>query len=241
MKKLVSSLLAALALIGATTAQAQEPKVIDYLPYTISASGPYVLNTSLSSSQASGNLITVAVSNVSIDLQGNFISGPVGNTAQTTNGIYGREVNNVTVKNGTVANVRNGINLIGNGSATTNNLNHELDHLRITHCNYSGISLLYAASATVTNCKISSIGISGNTGTSIAINIFGKGVTVQNCAISQGLGSYSYGISSEAGSFARQNTISGFTYGVYGGTYQDNLTYGCTTAFSGGVDAGGNK
>ena len=45
--------------------------------------------------------------------------------------------------------------------------------------------------------------------------------------ISQGLGNASYGVRLDANNFARQNTISNCTYGVYGGTYQDNLTGGC--------------
>lgn len=106
-----------------------------------------------------------------------------------------------------------GIFLDSNGSATVNNLNHELDHLRVTRCTLYGIRLSYAASSSV-----SFIGGSGQTGT-CGVLITRPSVIVQNCALSQGSGNLSFGIDSSGGSFVRQNTISYYTYGIFGSTY----------------------
>ena len=81
----------------------------------------------------------------------------------------------------------------------------------------------------------------GYSGASVAfgIAVSGAGTVVQNNVVSNvTAGNNSYGINSLA--FSRQNVVSGASYGVYGGTYQDNLTSGCTTPFNGGTDAGGN-
>ena len=70
--------------------------VISSLPCTITTPGIYLLNANLSSTQTSGNLITVNASNVVINFQNQTISGP-NTISQTTIGIYASEVTNVTV------------------------------------------------------------------------------------------------------------------------------------------------
>lgn len=67
------------------------------------------------------------------------------------------------------------------------------------------------------------------------------GIMVSDCIVSAISASYSFGMSVDAGSFTRQNSVSNCTHGINGGKYQDNLTYGCTYPVSNGTDAGGNN
>ena len=228
--------LAATSLLGgAATVHAQT--VITSLPYTITATGAYVLNGNLSSSQTSGNLITVNASNVTIDFQGHFISGAVGNTSQTY-GIYASERSNLTIKNGTIAHCQTGIEIDGNNTATTNSVNHQIDNLRVTYCYSTGIFIYYGPGSRISNCQVSQTGFSG-TSSAYGIIVYGASTLIQNNVVSNVTANNSIGIISAG--FSRQNVVSGASYGVYGGKYQDNLTSGCTTPFNGGTDAGGNN
>ncbi len=234
--------LAVLALLLCTLAAARAQTVITSLPYTITASGLYVLNNNLNGSQTSGSLITINASNVTIDFQNHYIAGAVGNTAQTTFGVYANERSNLTIKNGTIAYCNKGIELDGNGSATTNSVNHQIENMRVTYCYYLGIQISAGPGSRVANCQISQTGFSG-AGSAFGIFITGDGVTVQSNVVSivTASGNGSLALYTTGNDFFRQNTISNAYYGVVGGKYQDNLTSGCTTAYTGGTDAGGNN
>ena len=231
LRRPLSALLPLVFLLLASTIVGSAQTVINSLPYTISAAGDYVLGSNLNSSQTSGALITVNASNVTIDLQGHYLLGPASYSNQVVYGVYATERANVTIRNGTISQCFYGVFLTGNGNAsTTNNLNQAVDNLRVSHAAV-GIYLNNAPASTLTNCKLSQITLYG-------ILVGGAGVTVQGCVFSQiGTG----GIVLDTGSFAHQNTVSNAYYGIYGGKYQDNLTYGCTTSFAGGTDAGGNN
>ncbi len=235
---ILAFLLIAAALLGTAAARAQT--VITSLPYTITGSGLYVLNSNLSSPATSGNLITVNVSNVTIDFQNHFISGPVGNTSQTTYGIYAYEQSNLTIKNGTIAHCFAGISIDGNDEGDTNSLDHQIDNMRVTHCSSYGIYLRASPASRITNCQVSQIGYSG-ANVAYGIAAYNDGTTISGSVISTVTATTAYGILAGTGSFARQNTVSYAGYGVYGGKYQDNLTTGCTYPYSGGTDAGGNN
>ena len=217
-----------LALLLASAIAAHAQTVINHVPYTITVAGDYVLGSNLNSSQTSGVLITINAGNVTLDLQGHYLSGPVSGT-NNVDGIIAQERANVTIRNGTVAHCHYGINLEGNGGSTTNNLNHILDSLRVSHCD-DGIILDYAPGSTVTNCKFTQISSSG-------VLVHGPGSTVQGCVLSQ-IGSV--GVLLDAGSFALQNSISNAPYGVLYGLYKDNVASGCATPFAYGTDGGGN-
>lgn len=234
--------LASVIFLSGVAATSQAQTVISSLPYTISAGGVYVLNSSLNSSQTSGNLITINASNVTIDFQNHYIAGPVGNTTQSTYGIYATERSNLTIKNGTVAYCNTGIVITGNNTATTNNVDHQIDNMRVTYCYSYGINLSYAPASRITNTQVSQIG--STTATSpVGINVNGAGVTVSSCTISNMLiasGGTSRGIYTDPGDFVRQCTVYSATNAIQLGIYQDNLASATTTAFSGGTDGGGN-
>ena len=237
---LASAILAALAVAATTAAQAQT--VITSLPYTITSGGTYVLNSNLSSTATSGNLITINASNVTIDFQNHYITGPAASLSSTTAaGILADERSNLTIRNGTVAYCQYGIEILGNGSATTNNVDQQITNMRVTYCSGAGINVQDAPSSVVSGCQVSQIGTSANYFT-FGINITGAGVVVQGCTVSNiiAAGNSVYGIHSDSGSFTRGCEVSSAYYGVYAGIYQNNLASAVTTAFSGGTDGGNN-
>lgn len=240
MNKLASALtLVAACVLSAAAAHAQTPTVINHLPYVINTKGLYVLTNDLSSSQTSGNLILINANNVTIDFQGHFLSGPVGNTTQTTTGIYAYERSNVTIRNGTIAYCNYGVYLYGNPATTTNAVGGVVENMRVTYCYGIGIAVNYYLASRVTNCQVSKIGYNGATNV-FGINGYGNGTLIQGNTVSNVTANTSYGIYA-GGGYARQNVVTNAGYGVVGGKYQDNLTSGCGYPVYGGTDAGGNN
>ena len=168
-------ILVAAGLLSAVTAHAQT--VITALPYTITSGGADVLNANLGSSQTSGNLITVDAANVTIDFQDHYITGLAGSTSQSTIGVYASERSNITLKNGTISHCEYGLLLTGNGSATTNSVDHQVDNMRVTYCTFTGVEIVASPVSRVTNCQVSQTGDSGQ-GYAYRISASGNGVTV---------------------------------------------------------------
>ena len=206
--------LALAAILAAAPAHAQEvapvpaPTIIKSAPYTITTPGYYQLGANLSyagnSSIANDAIITVAVSNVTLDFGGHFISGPATNTATTLFGVYCNERGNINIINGTISHCWIGIELFGNGSATSLNYNQRVNNMLVTHCYAVGIDLTYANNSHVTNCNVSDI---GGTTAPVYNSLDYSGIAV-------GIG-FEYG--GGKGSYADNNTISNITAGVNSG------------------------
>ena len=231
--------LLAASLGAASSAEAQT--VINSVPYTISVSGKYVLANNFITASASQTAITINVSNVILDLNGFFLSGPGSTPASTTAVISVGNVSNVTVRNGTVANNGYGIFF----ASGVNNLNQLVENVNATRCYVGGIYVASISPGTVIRQNtISQIGsASGGSGFCYGIYTFG-GVRIENNVIvsvtATGSGT-SYGINSDTGSFTVGNTISNALVGIKYSKYQNNLTEGCATPFQFGTDAGGNN
>jgi parallel beta-helix repeat protein len=105
-------------------------KPISSVGQTISQPGFYYLKVNLSST-GSGNAITIAASEVTLDLMGFSITGP-GSSSGT--GVYVNSgVNNVEVRNGSVKSFLTGIisDFSGAGSASKS---HRLANLKVSGC-----------------------------------------------------------------------------------------------------------
>jgi hypothetical protein len=213
---------------------------------TITAPGYYRLTKNIVSSAMTGNIITIQQHNVTIDFNSFFIVGP-NNKANTVIGVSANEFGNITVKNGTIAFCQVGIQFNGNGSTTTSNINQSVENMRISNCWSRGIYFPNKSpGSAVTNCLFSQIGgTTASGGSSVAI--FGPGsdptILVRDNIINGVTGpsissTNSFGI---AFAFEVRNTIANANTGIFGGKYQNNLTSGCTTPFTGGTDAGGNN
>jgi hypothetical protein len=217
-------------------------------PTTISTPGYYRLTQNITTSATTGNIITINSHNVTIDFNSFFIVGP-NNVASNLTGIRASEFGNITIKNGSIAFCRDGIVLTGNNNpATTRNINHIIDNMRITNCYEYGVNFPAASpGSVVSNCQISQIG--GSTaGASFAIGLYAisSGVLFKDDVISKVTGpsgspNLSYGIATN--SLAVRSTISDSQVGVNSATgkYQNILTTNVTTPFQGGTDAGGNN
>lgn len=132
--------------------------VITSLPFTINQPGSYVLNSNLSMS-TSGNAITVATNDVTIDMQGFELTG----VSPAQRGIQGFSNTNLTIRNGTIRGFTIIALMTGTG-ALIENVN--------AIANGRGMSVGYRS--TIRNCLVESstadYGISA-----------GTGVTVDNC------------------------------------------------------------
>lgn len=141
-----------------TLDQVEARTPISSLPFVITTSGSYYLVGSLTASQGT-NGITVAVDNVSIDLNGFALIGKPG----SSNGVFATpSIRNISVRNGTVRNWgRSGI-------AATNTLNGLFEEVRAD--SNSGIGIDTGNGAVISKCvSISNggIGINGGNGSSI--------------------------------------------------------------------------
>ena len=239
--------------IGAPRAAAQT--VINSLPYTITTSGRYVLGGNLSSPTTTAADIAIKASNVVLDLNGHFLAGPGDTTeeAGTYNcviGIYA--VANVVVKNGTVSGRNTGIYCDGDIS-DDGARNIIIESVVVTRCTLIGILFDSEGSlpgSVVRNCTFTNLGgVTYGSGNYAAIGIttVEDGIRIENntfgAITGTGTGG-SYGIyddSASGGNFMIGNTISGCTVGIERGKCLNNLTYNCTTPFSGTTNVTGNN
>lgn len=236
-----------LILAVASTLQAQTPQSPFPIsgPTTINAPGYYRLTGNIVSTATSGDIITVHSHNVTIDLNTFFIVGPK-NPANTVIGISANEFGNITIKNGSIAFCLIGIQLTGNNTPGSLNINQMVDKMRISNCYEYGVYFpTTSPGSVVSNCLFSQIG--GSTaGTSFGIAVYANiepGLLIKDNIINgvtgpNGSASGSYGI---VRGISVRNALSDSNVGVDGGKYQNNLTINVTTPFIPGVDAGGNN
>ena len=181
MRNKIVSLLAALSLISALTAQAApKPKPtptpiptptpvpppaaipITGLPYTISAPGTYILAADLPFSTPGGTAITIGASNVILDLGGHKITNfsPPSSTTPAS-GVYASagRLSNVTVRNGTIAGFDTGIEVDGDpfiaNTVTISGITlNVFNPDSAPSLGKYGIYLYYVINSQVTNCVI---------------------------------------------------------------------------------------
>ncbi len=129
MKRFMTLIALATALM-ATPAKAEttECTVIDSIPMTITVQGIYCLKGNLATSLTSGNMITVAVNNVTIDMNGFKLGGLAAGAGTGANRIVAINRRNITIRNGSIRGFFRGIVLDG-GAA--NSSGHLLEDLRL--------------------------------------------------------------------------------------------------------------
>ncbi|MFN2622346.1 MAG: hypothetical protein ABR611_05820 [Chthoniobacterales bacterium] len=132
-----------------------EPRTaIESVPFNITQSGSYYLTKNLNFSAASGNAITITVSNVTLDLMGFTLSST---SAVTEDGIHiNGGVRNVAVRNGVIAGntvvtisgaaptqnwlvAAAGFNIGINGSVSPTPTGRNFNDLRISGCRTVGL------------------------------------------------------------------------------------------------------
>jgi hypothetical protein len=261
-------LMLALATLAASVrAETVNCTPITSVPATINQQGLYCLTGNLSTSQASGNAITINANNVTIDLNGWKVGGQAAGTGTQAIGIYSA-ANNVTIKNGIVRGFLYGVELEGSGAVIRDmlldgNTNTGISTLGIGALvehnlivNTGGSSVYQTAAGIVItggNSTISDNTVLGLTATggydAYGILIQSSRNTARNNILSNTTSpssETSVGIAIvDIDNIIVNNTISYFKYGIDIGDisniYSFNTVTGCTTDFSGGTAGAGNS
>ena len=200
---------------------------ISSLPFTISEPGSYYLTRNLEFTAASGHAITIAASNVTLDLNGFTLSSTAGVTGNGINVAGGR---NVAVRNGAITGTTT-VTITGPGAVNPtwvitrggfangirgSGVNGQFEHLRISGCREDGLNASAAVVDHVSASENGSQGISSGLGTvtnSIARTNGSIGIsssTVTNCsaASNQGAGITGSAVSDSSATFNGNRGIS---------------------------------
>lgn len=238
-------LLALAGWLAAPNAQAQSPTVITALPYTISAPGEYVLNSNLTYNASSGNAITFATGNVTMDFQGHFISGLAAGAGTFAVGLQASDRANITIKNGTIVGFFCGIFLTG--TAGGNNVNNIIENTRTPSNTFIGIWIQNGITCRIENCDVNKIGGSTLSTSALGINVSGGAIVIRNNQVSTvtaAADGTSTGMFVDSTGFVVGNQVDNCQVGFRMGPatkYLKNLTFNVTTPFSGGTAVGHNN
>jgi parallel beta-helix repeat protein len=256
--KLAASLLVLLALVvGAAPARANPPwagagncTAITALPAVITVEGVYCFTGGLSTAMTSGQAIVIQASNVVLDLSGFTLDGLGGGTSTLAEGIRALNLQNITIKNGTIRGFYAGINLNVCGGCIVEDI--RADHNRFFGIEVNGSGMI------VRNNQVVATGGSTAQISPPAWGIFVQGVgqrVLNNDVISTvgaaGLGTAIFVANASQGALVVNNRITGADFGIsFGGgptsgKLRDNLTFDVTSPFSPFsafvIDAGNNN
>jgi len=204
---------------------------ISALPFTITSLGSYYLTGNLSVSDTGANGITVNSDNVTIDLMGFTISGPVSGTGS---GIRMNGATNVVIKNGTIRNFGDIGILEDVDSGSPTGKGHQIINITVSG-NRFGIYLM-GSGFLVKNCsalnndvygiRVSGGGlIIGNIANNNETGIYATGCTIKNNATSNNTSvGIQAGGSSLLGNVSFENQVVGI--GVANSLVDGNTAYG---------------
>ncbi len=135
------------------------------VPFTISAPGSYYVTEDLT--VASGNVITIAASGVSLDL-GGFSLSTTANPAAGTAVLFSGAPSNVSIRNGHILGgvTYNGSSFtagpgFGNGIYAVSASDVLVEHVTVSGCSSVGIYLYTSPASIVRNCAVNNIGQTG--------------------------------------------------------------------------------
>jgi hypothetical protein len=256
----VRSLPSILILIVASVAGAETVNctAVTTIPYTITAPGVYCLTGDMVVPAGFSNIgvvISIAASNVVLDLNGHRIDGTalgagtgVKGIATSVNGLK-----NIIIRNGTLRGLWEGINLIDDPPYTTAR-GHLIENIIADGSTFAGI-VLSGRGSVVQNNQIVSTGGStyfGADACAYCIYVQGPGnhvlnndivtATYQGACVATGI---TFAGGSSTDELAINNRIGDMLRGIHyngaTGKYRDNLTSSVTTPYIGGNDAGNNN
>jgi hypothetical protein len=248
---IAAGILAALSCLGVGSAAAQTgPCVgISSLPFTITSPGSYCLATDLSTPITKGAAITVAASDVLLDLRGFTLEGTAAMGATKAAGVRAADRSGVTVRNGAIRGFRVGVYLYQLAYPSPSSAN-VVEDLRVSRSGDTGI--LASGRGTIIRRNLV-YDIGEPTGISSAAIVTGSdSVRVLDNDISRvnNLGGQSYGILFESGDYqlAADNRISDVGYGIWflnfsgpSSKYRDNITLNVLVPYTRGIDIGNNN
>jgi hypothetical protein len=223
---------------------------------TLTTPGSYFLTANLVSGSSTNDGILVRADNVTIDLNGFSIisTSAAGATSPAGIRIDGSltPISNVTVCNGRITGFDRAVRVQNSFS------NIIVDNIHAADCRRAGIEANSISPTGSQNITIRRCVVDGIDGTGEGTNVSCDGIALISCTavvdtcvvrniVAAGTGSASCITASTCtNTFVINNFVSQSSFGlrvIGGGTtvyYRDNLTAGCATPFSGGVDRGGN-
>ena len=152
---------------------------ITSLPVTITVQGIYCLTADLGTSISSGNAITIATNNVTIDMNGHKLGGLAAGSGTTAIGIYALNRTNISLKNGTVRGFSAGVSLDASVGNVSGGGGHLLENLRADFNFRTGLSVAGVGNI-IRNNQVISTGGSTVTSGSFGIQVYGLGARVLN-------------------------------------------------------------
>lgn len=184
-------------------------------PIVIDTPGSYVLTADLHVTTDEANGIEIEADNVIIDLGGHVLRGP-GQALASGVGVYGLNRLNVAIKNGTVIEFDDGINLSGYYSR-----GNRFSDLTVSHCGDSGIFFEHGTAKDIAvhsnagvgllcvHCLISNVtAIENHTGIAVLEASVSNCISNKNVAVGFNLTTCSFN-----GGSARGNGATGVTAG----------------------------
>jgi len=205
------------------SATAQPCTAITYLPYTISIEGVYCFTDHLETSMTSGDAITIEADNVVINLNGWKLDGLSAGNGTLAKGIFGYNLKNITIKNGTVRGFRVGVQL-EDDSPYTSDKGHLIEYIHADQNTIQGI-WVDGRGNIVRNNRVINTGGSGTLGSAYGIYTRGpRGRVLNNDIIYvSGTGPYesfgllitgAHGAVVEGNRITRVTAESADTYGI---------------------------
>jgi hypothetical protein len=223
MKRLfANSILAASSLLLSVVSYGQTP--ISSIPFTIGASGTYILTAGLVYSASTGNAITVNANNVTIDLNGHYLICSVSGNSAT--GIFASNKLNIRVRNGEILRFSHGVGFDFPGG-TNNNIGHVVEGIGFWNNNIA-VWFHQTQASVVRNCIFNG-GLAG-------IDFFaGTG----NRAVGNVATGITFGFFSDGTDYFDSNYADHCTTGVDATSattkLRFNTTTNCTTGVTGGT------
>ena len=239
---------AALVVTAPARAETVNCTAITALPAVITVQGIYCFTGDLSTAITSGIAIDIQTNNVVLDLNGFKLGGLAAGPGTTANGILALDRQNITVKNGTIRGFFRAIFLDTAGTSQ----GHLVEDIRADQNTFVGIDVRGSGNIVRSNQVVATGGSTffGPNANALGIVVSDSGPRVLNNdvinTVKQGTG-FSVGIEFQSGTggLAVNNRITGADSGIEfssgTGKYRDNLTFGVTTPFTGGTDAGNNN
>jgi Periplasmic copper-binding protein (NosD) len=202
--------------------------IINSIPYFISTPGTYLVGSNLVYPSATGDAITIVISNVTLDLGGHFLVNS-GHPSSTI-GVHAHNAENITIQNGVIVGFTHGVYFNYTGGTTVNSGNI-VQNLRFTN-NTIGITLFSATASIIRNNQF--VG-PGSSVASTGIDIEGGSGNLVTGNVVSGFGVCVF---AEGGNYFLQNMVSNAVIGFdLSGTdkYRFNTTFNCTASFDGGT------
>ena len=139
MRSLACFLLFGLARV-AFAADSDSCTPINSVPFTISQAGAYCLNKDIAATMAFGSAITIASSDVTLDLHGFRLGDEAAGLGTTANGIFAENRENITIRNGTIKGFSYGIlfNRLTGGISR----GHLVEKLRLEANTVGGVAII---------------------------------------------------------------------------------------------------